>query len=158
RGYRTRGGSPWLFPSVIRIINNPVYAGFTTFDEVAYNERLPSQQPRHKQARFKAEHEPIVSPEVWEKAQQIKVDENTIKRERPRQTPTEAFSLTGILRCPRCGSHMLGKRNTSESRRRYYICSKRHLGGPDICSFPLVDARGVQHSVWNWLHEILASP
>ena len=54
---KTRGGSLWLFPSVIRIINNPVLAGFTTFDEEAYKERLPSHQPRHRQARFKAEHD-----------------------------------------------------------------------------------------------------
>jgi site-specific DNA recombinase len=158
RGYKRRGGSVWLFPPIMRMINNPVYAGFTTFDEEAYKDRLPSQQPRHRQARFKAEHEPIVSAEVWEKAQQIKVHENTIKRQRPGKAPTEASSLTGILRCPRCGSHMLGKRNTVETARRYYICSKRHLGGPDICSFPLVDARGVQRAVWNWLHEIVASP
>jgi hypothetical protein len=32
------------------------------------------------------------------------------------------------------------------------------LGGPDLCSFPLVEAHGAQRAVWNWLHEILASP
>ena len=155
RGYHTRGGCAWLSNYVNRIINNPVYAGFTSYDEVAYEERSPSKQPRRAQTLYAGEHPALITPELWQKVQTIKTTENTIKRERA--GTREVFSLTGILRCPECGSRMIGKWS-HHSTRRYYICSRRHTGGPDLCSFPLVNARGIQGEAWNWIHSILISP
>ena len=157
RGYKTREGCAWLGNYVNKIINNPAYAGYTTYDEAAYEERLPSRLPRHKQALFPGQHEPLITSELWHKAQQIKETENTIRRPHPGMKPNASFSLTGIVRCPSCGSRLIGKW-ASHSARRYYICSRRHTGGADLCSFPLVDAIGLQREVWRWLHEILASP
>jgi DNA invertase Pin-like site-specific DNA recombinase len=130
RGYKTRRGCAWLSNYVNKIINNPAYGGFTTYDQAAYDERLPSRLPRYKQTLFKGEHEPIVAPEIWQKAQQIKATENTVKRQRSGPKANETFSLTGILRCPSCGSRMIGKWS-HHSTRRYYICSRRHSGGAD---------------------------
>jgi site-specific DNA recombinase len=155
RGIKTRNGHIW-FPSCIRrMLNNPVYAGYTTFDEAAYADKLPSSLPRRKQERFKGEHPALVSPEVWELAQQIRDSENNAKR--VRAGSREVFSLTGILRCPKCGNGMIGKHSSSESR-RYYMCGLRHAAGLDQCDFPLIDARALQSGVWRYLHEILSSP
>lgn len=157
RGHKTRHGREWLSNYVIKLINNPVYAGFTSFDERAYEEKMPSRLPRREQSLYQGEHPPIVSAELWQKAQTIKTSENTVKR-RHRDTPSNSeFTLTGLIRCPRCGCRMIGKARAG-STRRYYICSRRHTGGPDLCSFPLVDASRLQAEVWNWIHEIVASP
>jgi site-specific DNA recombinase len=157
RGYKTRQGCAWLSNYVNRIINNPAYAGFTSYDEAAYEERLPSSAPRYKQTLFAGVHPPLIPPDVWRQVQAIKTSENTVKRARPGLNPREIFSLTGILRCPNCGCRMIGKWS-HHSTRRYYICSRRHTGGPGLCAFPLINALRLQREVWAWLHGILTSP
>jgi hypothetical protein len=154
-GYQTREGHAFRASTIARTINNPVYAGFTAFDEVSYEERVPSRLPRHKQARYKGEHPPLISAETWEKAQQIKADENASKR--VRTNSKVPFALTGMMRCPGCGGRMQGKLS-GRANRRYYICTRRHQVGVDVCSFPMIAADELQQAVWNWLHELLSSP
>jgi hypothetical protein len=88
--------------------------------------------------------------------QAIKTDENTVKRVKP--GPSAAvFSLTDIIRCPSCGSRMIGKWS-HKSAGRYYICTRRHNGGPDLCAFPLLDATALHREAWNWMHQLLTPP
>ncbi len=156
RGFKTREGCAWLSNTVRKTINNPAYAGLTSFDERAYEERSPSRRPRHQQELFKGEHPAIVSPDLWRQAQVIKATENTVQRQKDGPKASE-FTLTGLFRCPRCSSRMIGKGST-HSARRYYICSRRHNGGPELCQFPLVNATALQREVWGWLHGVLTSP
>jgi site-specific DNA recombinase len=157
QGHKTRNGHAWLSNYVRRIINNPAYAGFTTFDEGAYADKLPSRLPRFRQERFQGEHTPLISVELWESAQDIKTTENSVKRVHAETVSRGCFSLVGIIRCPKCDSRMVGKW-THHSSRRYYICNRRHSAGNDQCDFPLVDATALQHGVWNWLCDVLSSP
>jgi site-specific DNA recombinase len=155
RGLKTRNGLFWFATAISHMINNPAYAGYTTFDEAAYADKLPSSQPRREQERFRGEHPALVSEELWAAAQQIKKTENVFKR--ARGTSGEVFSLTGLLNCPKCGHRMVGK-NSSPSTHRYYVCCLRRDSGVDQCDFPLIDAKALQRGVWNYLHEILSSP
>jgi site-specific DNA recombinase len=165
-GYRRRSAGPFVHVTVMQILNNPVYAGYTSFDEAAYERRLPSKLPRHKQTFFAGEHPAIIAPELWHTAQEIKATESKISRMRTVRegdsSTAETFSLTGILQCPSCGGNMHGKwTNRSHKNNqgyRYYFCANRHDGGPEACSFPTIPAVNLQNAVWNWLHEILASP
>nr|WP_275939228.1 recombinase family protein [Polyangium spumosum] len=155
RGYVSRTGIPFRAVFVLKILDNPVYAGFTTFDEAAYADRVPSQLPRSKQTLYQGEHEALITHDIWNKAQQIRAMESRSKRVREGRPSGEVFSLTGILRCPECGSPMIGK---AASRNRYYICHQRHASGAGVCAFPLVRATDLQQTVWTWVHELLSSP
>lgn len=156
-GHRTRQGAAWLGNYVRRVVNNPAYAGFTSYDETAYEDRVASRQPRHRQALYPGEHPPIIEPDVWRQAQAIKSEDNTIKRTREGAKESRVFSLTGILRCPSCGSRMVGKW-AHHSERTYYICARRHNGGAALCSFPLLNASQLHGEVWRWVHEVITSP
>ena len=165
-GYRRRTAGAFVHSTVVQILNNPVYAGYTSFDEAAYERRLPSKLPRHKQKFFDGEHPAIISRDVWHLAQEIKATESKINRIRTvhgcENHTAETFSLTGILKCPCCGKGMHGKltRRSVKSGQgyRYYYCANRYGGGPEACAFPAIPATAIQDAVWNWLHEILASP
>ncbi len=165
-GYQRRTAGPFVHVAVMHILNNPVYAGYTSYDEAAYERRLPSKLPRHKQTFYKGEHRPIIDSELWYKAQEIKATESKINRMRNvsegESGTAETFSLTGILKCPSCGGGMHGKwTNRSMKNRegyRYYFCGNRHDGGPEACAFPAIPAMPLQDAAWNWLHEILSSP
>lgn len=165
-GYQRRTAGPFVHVAVMHILNNPVYAGYTSYDEAAYERRLPSKLPRHKQKLFEGEHLAIIDPELWHNAQEIKATESKISRMRTVHdgdgSTAETFSLTGILQCPSCGGNLHGKwtNRTHKNNQgyRYYFCSNRHDGGPEACSFRPIPATNLQNAVWNWLHEILASP
>jgi site-specific DNA recombinase len=157
RGVKTRTGVPWQAPTVRKIISSPLYAGFTTFDEAAYADKVPSERPRDQQERFQGEHPPLVSLEVWERAQHVRQNENRVKRVRTGAKSNFVFSLSTVVRCPRCGSHMVSKWS-SQSPRRYYMCGRRRQGGPKACDFALINATALQQEVWSWLHRLLSSP
>lgn len=165
-GYHRRTAGAFVHATVMQILNNPVYAGYTSFDETAYERRLPSNLPRHKQKFFDGEHPAIIPRDVWHLAQEIKATESKINRMRTvrggENRTSETFSLTGILKCPLCGGGMHGKWThrslKSGQGYRYYFCANRHDGGPEACTFPAIPAAPLQNAVWNWLHEILASP
>jgi len=157
RGIKGRNGFSWFAQAVARIVNNPAYAGFTTFDEQSYRQQVPSQRPRHLQERYAGEHPQLIPEELWLRAQQIKTQENDVLRTRDSSTEQRVFSLTGILRCPKCECRMIGKWSNRSSR-SYYICNRRHGSGPEECDVPLLNAGQLHAQVWQWVHELLTSP
>jgi site-specific DNA recombinase len=155
-GFKTRNGLAWLANYVRRLLHNPSYAGFTSYDEEAYEKRITPSLSRDRHTLFKGEHEPLIPEALWRKAQALRGDGGT-KRDGREDRPSQVFTLTGIIRCPSCGSRMIGKW-TSHSTRLYYICSRRHNGGFDLCNFPLLDAYQIHQETWAWIHAILSSP
>jgi site-specific DNA recombinase len=156
KGCTTRNGLAWLSNYVMRLISNPAYAGFTSFDEQSYDKRIASSLPRNRQTLFKGEHEPLITPEVWKRANELRAEGHT-KRDQRTPGRSRVFSLTGILRCPTCNSRMIGKWS-SHSPRSYYLCARRHNGGPSQCSFPLLDANQLHRETWRWVHMLISSP
>lgn len=152
RTLRARGGHAHFEQSRL--------CGVYQYDEAAYERRLPSNLPRHKQTFYKGEHPPIIDSELWYKAQEIKATEGKINRMRNvrdgESGTAEAFSLTGILKCPSCGGGMHGKWTNRSMKNsegyRYYFCGNRHDGGPEACAFPAIPATPLQDAAWNWLH------
>lgn len=165
-GHRGRTGTLFANATIMKMINNPAYAGYTSFDEAAYDRRLPSKSPRHMQKLFAGEHPALITPTVWQLAQDIKAAEGKITRIRTTsqsdKETSASFSLTGILKCPQCGGNLHGRSSTtkthSQRNYRYYFCTNRHHGGANACSFRCLSATLVQDAVWNWLHDILGAP
>lgn len=79
RGLRRRGGHLWGANTVSKVINNPAVAGFTSYDEDAYEKGLPSRLPRYRQKLFQGTHPAIIPPETWLAAQELKSDLNAKK-------------------------------------------------------------------------------
>jgi site-specific DNA recombinase len=157
RRAKSRMGFSWLGPYISRLIANPAYAGFTSFDEAAYEKRVKSSLPRARQELFKGEHDPLVPSETWQRAQTLR--EATATTLKGRWKPSgRVYCLTGILRCPGCKSRMIGK-HSSHSTSTYYVCARRHNGGPELCAFRLLDAHQIHRKVWDWVfHKVISSP
>ncbi|TKD07968.1 recombinase family protein [Polyangium fumosum] len=159
QGYRPRLGDKFTSGIVTNFLDNPAYAGYTHYDEIAYTNRVPSTRPRRKHTLFQGEHPAIVPPEVWHKAQDIKtIESRTSRRKTAPGAVAQAFSLTGIMRCPKCGTSVLGRWARPEMKYLFYICGRRHGAGPEGCDFPLIRAMELQNAVWGWLCEVIASP
>jgi len=93
---------------------------------------------------------------LWEKAQVIA---NSRATGIPRRY-TGSFPLTGLVKCPQCGSFMtslLGARNKDGKRKRYYVCGAYHNHGKAICKPNLIPADWLEEAVYERLEKSLQS-
>jgi site-specific DNA recombinase len=112
QGERTRAGKLWSGASIQVVLENPVYVGAIRWR----GERIP------------AAHVPLVSAEIFAEAQAL-LKERGSKRSRRRSNSSD-YLLSGIARCGRCGSAMVGSAAHGRSGRyRYYTCYRRHRYG-----------------------------
>ena len=131
--------------SIIRIIlDNPVYCG-----KIAYGrrsrEKVKGSKNEFKYVRKKdyileyGQHEAIISEELWQKVHQKRIltgvkNESRIGRDR-------AHLLTGILKCPCCGSpmytnkHAWTNKDGTHKEVYYYVCSRNKNARGHICNY-----------------------
>jgi len=104
-------GRRWIHQHVRRIIESPIYKGWSVSGEVVNSEA----------------HEPIVTLAEWDAA-------NAVKGGRAASNGRPLPLLAGMLRCASCRYVMRrvggGERGTTEA----YVCAKKHGGG--ICEAP----------------------
>jgi DNA invertase Pin-like site-specific DNA recombinase len=158
RGYKRRGGYPWAPVKVGKVINNPAVAGLCSFDEDAYGKGLPSRQPRFRQKLYPGSHPALIPAEKWHEGQRVKRDINIPRTRTKSGAAARVYPLLGILRCGRCGSHMMGKSSGGEHP-AYYICARRkYYGTTDGCAGPTVHQAWAEKTVWTYLLRVLESP
>jgi site-specific DNA recombinase len=135
-GHRSKKNKGFSICTIKTILTNPVYVGM-----IRYNVRRNWTEKRRNNINpnpvlEKGKHEPIISEETWNKAQSILMSRSG----RPNRVHSGEFPLTGILKCPACGSSMvLGRttnRNKDGSKRvlEYYVCGAWKNKGSSVCS------------------------
>jgi site-specific DNA recombinase len=157
RGHRRRGGFLWVCVKVGKVINNPVVAGFTSYDEEAYTKGLPSKRPRYRQTLYAGTHPAIITAEMWHDAQRLK----TVNGQRLRTksgTSARIYPLSGVMTCGVCGAHMRG-RSGGPLNGGLYTCSKRAYLGPEHgCKGPSIRQVWAETTVWSYLDRLFHSP
>ncbi len=103
--------SHWSHHSLNYLISNPFYAGYIRYDKSAKEAIIE-----------KADHEPIINEEIFERAQEIKKE-----RRNKGRGGTGRFPLVGLLRC-HCGATMIGSQSTVNGKLyRYYQCANAYI-------------------------------
>jgi hypothetical protein len=102
-----------------------------------------------------AEHDAIVDPDLWQRAQEL-LDGN--RRQHREKRPSEAL-LAGLLRCTRCGSAM----SPTHTRRRgrlysYYQCGSTDKRGARACPGGRIPAAPVEAIVVDQIRAIGQDP
>jgi site-specific DNA recombinase len=93
--------------SMARLIQNPIYYGDFTW----------------KDKLHKGTHEPIITKELWDKAQAVL---NRLKRKPVPKYNTIPFTFKGLLSCGECGRSITAEKKIKPSGREYvyYRCTK----------------------------------
>jgi site-specific DNA recombinase len=120
----------WTQGAVSKVLGNPVYAGRVRLNGETYD----------------GCHEPIISAELWRKAEQLR---EATTRTRRGKAPTANHVLAGgLLRCGRCGSAM----GATTKARGYetYTCSGRAKHGLHYCSQPPARRQPVDEAIWQF--------
>jgi site-specific DNA recombinase len=122
RSQATRKGPPKALQlaSVHRLLSNPAYVGFVDY----------------KGERYAGLHQPIVSPELWDRVQEL-LASRTRSGERRREFN---HYLKGTIFCSRCTRRLCFIRATGKQGGKYdyFFCSGRHSGnGCDLPYLPV---------------------
>ena len=134
---RQNGKNPLFDAALIRrIIQNPVYSGKISYGR-RRTEKVHGTRNEYRQVRkddyllVDGLHEALVSEEVWEQAQ-VKVAAQAKKYEKVNRDKGEKIHLlSGILKCPVCGSGMYGnkaikKRKDGSNYKDFYYYGYKH--------------------------------
>lgn len=149
-GIKTRTGIMWSSAVIREIIKNPVYCGKI---RVSYKKTIKKLvNGKVKKGRvydcncptYQGLHEPIISEELWNKAQEVSVQNNAF----PVKHSTELKNtFAGILYCSKCGHKMA--RAISGGRDSRIVCSNMHCDAISS-SLPAVE-KSVISALENWL-------
>lgn len=106
-GVKNHYGNPIDNRGVDYILNNPCYIGY-----VRWNPHGRSSSKRNfnnpEDILKKAEHTPVVSDEIFEKAQAVTAERKKIHQKYAREDlGTNAFMLKGLVRCDTCGATLV---------------------------------------------------
>lgn len=159
-GFKTKPGNAFSSVAVKTIINNPVYIG-----KIRYNVRENWSEKRRKGTNpnpiiVDGEHEPIVTQDQWEAVQAL----FTKKSFSPPRVFDGTYPLTGLMRCPQCGTTLGAHRIRDTLKdgtvvvRRYYICNNFRNRGSRVCSSNSVRADLVETFVFKRFAEVVSKP
>ena len=153
-GYRTKKGNLWTQSTLVGIIKNEKYKGDIllgkTFTVDPISKRRLDNFGEEDQFYIKDHHEPIVSEEIFEKAQEIL---NRRGKERSRMVPTpgkrEKFSrqyaFSCMLECGFCGSNLSRRswHSSSVHQKTIWQCVTGTKKGKTYCP----DSKGIPERV-----------
>ena len=126
------------------LLDNPVYCG-----KIAYGRRM-REKVKGKKNEYRivakkdfsiteGQHEAIVSEKIWEKAHSKRI--NTGVKFASKSGQDRAYLLTGILKCPKCGSSMYAnrirwtKKDGTYKEVMYYACSRNKQERGHYCDY-----------------------
>ncbi|EOR25769.1 phage resolvase [Niallia nealsonii AAU1] len=125
QGIKTKNKQYWSINAVKTILQNQIYIGNTKW--------------RGKYQ--KGQHEKIIEIPLWNLAQE------TMKTRSYKQEKVHpgSYPLSGLLKCPECGSSMV--QGNSSSKYKYYQCSKNKNSGKAACSSNLVKKEYAEETI-----------
>lgn len=130
QGHRTKAGRSWNTQAVLTVLRNRAYLG-----EVFFRDHY-----------HPAPHEPLISAEVFDAAQQIlsaRADNHSL-----RASNGSDYLLAGLITCTRCGARFVGGSATgSRYRYRYYTCFTRQRYGTTACDTERLSADHLDQAV-----------
>lgn len=104
-----KSGDPMPQSSVHNMLRNPIYIGEFNW----------------KGRRYKGSHEPLISRELWDKAQSLLSG----RYENRTRKPKRDFAFHGLIRCGHCGCSMVAE--IKKNLYIYYHCSRAKGKCPD---------------------------
>lgn len=162
----------WSTHTIKHILDNPVYTGFIAFGKrrtvQCLNEETGEIEYKLKQqdeyiSSDEQSHEAIISKELFDMAQQKRKSRACRGNKNIGQTPKHL--LSGLLKCPQCGSSMVinynkwNNQDQTERRTRTYICGHyNRAGAHGECSRNGIAADRIEKEVVEYTKKLISNP
>jgi site-specific DNA recombinase len=140
-GIAFRDGRPWSAQTVSAVLRNPIYTG-----RLAYGRR-GAKRGRAEATIVHSPHLPhILSTEAFEAAQTLRTRKAAERA--PNRAASSGHLLTGLLRCGRCGSALMGRKKYGQVEQvPYYVCAGQRAKGTAFCDNAYVRQEELDHWV-----------
>ena len=133
-----RGARAWTKDGVLRVLRNPVYAGY-----------MPYRDEIHP-----GEHEAIVDRDTYTRARAL-LESNGGRKSSMGRNPD--YILRGLLRCTSCGKTFTPASTRKKGKEyRYYRCVTRDKEGRKACPARPLPAHAIESFVVDRIREALA--
>ena len=132
KGARSARGRPFGKDTVREMLCNAAYPGYVS-------------GLRDKSRSIRGLHEPLVSEELFDRAQEVRAWRTRVVMPGP---PSEEYLLRKLLFCERCGARMHGTRGSRAGIRRYQCSTRRHHGS---CEQTILAAEPLEDQLVDWL-------
>lgn len=135
-GIPSKSGTPWAYTSIHTILHNEIYIGNTVWNIYDYSHGK-KKKPEEEWIRQENTHTAIISKEDFDLVKEK--SKSRIKNSNLFEATNTTFILRGLLRCPYCGSNMVGSQSGykkgSKTVRKYYLCGNYQRRGKSACKF-----------------------
>ncbi len=159
-GYKTKRGNSFSTASIKEIILNPLYVGKVRFNRYENWSERKRKGKSENAILADGVHEPIITQELWDRVQAIQQS----KAEKPMKNYEGSYVLTGLMKCPFCGSTMVGTRTVNKLKDgtkkilRYYSCGAARSKGASVCGFHSIRADYAEQYVLDRINEVVTHP
>ena len=113
-GYRTHRGNKFENRTIEYILTNPVYIGYARWTPTG---KIKRGQINNDTIIQKSQHQPIISEELFQKANELIQHTKQIHRKYYKTTTSNLHWLNGLIKCKLCGNTLV--RNTKD----FYQCN-----------------------------------
>lgn len=108
-GIKTNNGIPFSEQAIRRMLKNKIYCGYVTWNNYKRKGTIAKKQSKENIIIAKGMHEPIVSEEVWNKADEIRQNNQIVPSGNNKNLTNP---LAGLVKCACCGHTMTNKLST----------------------------------------------
>ena len=135
---------PFTYDFIVNVLDNPLYCGKLVFgrrtNKKGPDGKLLKPDPKHA-VMAQGMHETILTEEEWNAVQEKR--ERLSKNNYELDDPERISLLSGLVRCPMCGSGMIHTKNKRINRNHggyyktihYYACNNSRKSNGRTCSF-----------------------
>lgn len=137
-----KGEVKWTDSGILGIISNEKYKGDLllgkTFTVDPISKRRLGNMGEEDQFYIKGHHEPIVSVEVWEKAQEIRrkrYRDNVLLIDGTRDKYSKKYAFSSLCECGFCGTHLTRRSHQQDTHRKKPVwkCRTSTNKGRSLC-------------------------
>jgi len=139
-GLTTNSDKKWGTTSVHNVLHNEAYAGVLIWDKHK-KRRIGEGVPP---VRFERAWPAVVDPETYSRAQ-AKLAARAPRVTHPRVAHSE-YILSGMIRCKKCSTAMIGHAVKS-GKFFYYMCGNARRKGREVCHSPLLPKAKIERFV-----------
>ena len=119
-GIKTSRGNKWCEESLKVVLNNPIYIGYTRFTDGGMGRDYDNPNI----ILTKGKHEPIISDELWNKAQEKIKEHNKTWFKYKKPSIKHQYWLRGLIKCSNCGKNLIMIERQSGNRKKpFYQCN-----------------------------------
>ena len=156
----------WHPGTLSQMVRNPIYKGEFYANQRTFEKRWNDERQKYTLHQIKKPRSewilvpvpPVVTPELWEAAQEI------LKRNNRRavRNGSKKWLLTGYLRCAFCGYRLTSSKTGHTKKKLGYFCVGRmqtkQIREKVGCDNPIIKADELEPAVWRVITEIVQDP